>query len=98
MFEPESRYAEVDEATREQPGGREVAYKRRRFIPNRQEGPGLAEAKLEASDRLDHVAAETLGDPRQYWRICDANGVMNPREIDEERGVQLTIPVAGAGE
>ena len=29
--------------------------------------------------------AQYLGDPEQFWRICDANGAMRPEELTEER-------------
>ena len=34
-------------------------------------------------DRLDNLAAAYLGDPQQYWRLCDANGAMRPDELIE---------------
>ena len=94
MFDEESRYADVSEASRTEPDGREVRYKRRRLIGGR-DAVTLTRVDMEASDRLDHAAAETLGDPRQYWRICDASGVMNPRRVDESEDVTLVVPVAG---
>ncbi len=42
-------------------------------------------------DRLDNIAAKYLGDPEQYWRICDANGAMRPDELIETIGRQLRI-------
>ena len=32
-------------------------------------------------DRLDVMAAQYLGDPELFWRICDANGAMRPEEF-----------------
>ena len=32
-----------------------------------------------------------LGDPLQYWRICDANGAMRPDELTDTAGRRLRI-------
>jgi hypothetical protein len=41
-------------------------------------------------ERLDHIAARYLGDPTQFWRICDATAVIRPAEL-EEPGERLPI-------
>lgn len=94
MFEADSRYQTVETATIEMPDGREVVYKRRRLIAG---GRAMVHSRtrVEPSDRLDHIAARALGDPGAWWRICDANAVMNPRDIDEGSGQELDIPIAG---
>ena len=38
-------------------------------------------------DRLDNVSAQYLGDPEQFWRLCDANNAMEPEELTESRRV-----------
>ncbi|HZT57821.1 MAG TPA: LysM domain-containing protein, partial [Pyrinomonadaceae bacterium] len=44
-------------------------------------------------ERLDQIAAQYLGDPEQFWRICDANGALRPEELLETgRRVRLTLP------
>jgi hypothetical protein len=92
MFEPTSRYAKVEDAALTTPDGREIAYKRRRFLPRGEDLPRLAEAKVVQGDRLDLVAARTLGDPEQYWRICDANDALDPHAL-EEPGRRLVVPM-----
>ena len=42
-------------------------------------------------ERLDNIAAQYLGDPEQFWRICDANGAMRPDELTETVGRRLRI-------
>jgi hypothetical protein len=42
-------------------------------------------------DRLDNLAARYLGDPEQYWRLCDANRALRPDELIETVGRQLRI-------
>ena len=92
MFDPLSRYAPVEDATFELPDGRTVAYKRRRLLAPGSAFQPLAEVTVEPSDRLDIVAARTLGDPEHFWRICDANDALDPAEL-EQPGRRLTIPL-----
>jgi hypothetical protein len=42
-------------------------------------------------DRLDNLAARYVGDPEQFWRICDANDIMRPEELTEEVGRTFKI-------
>jgi hypothetical protein len=50
-------------------------------------------------DRLDNLAARYLGDPEQFWRLCDANGAMRPDELVEVIGavIKITLPQGIAG-
>ena len=45
-------------------------------------------------ERLDHIAAKYLGDPEQFWRLCDANGAIRPNELLEPVGrrIRITLP------
>jgi hypothetical protein len=45
-------------------------------------------------DRLDNIAAKYLGDPEQFWRLCDANGAMRPDALTETIGrwLRITLP------
>ena len=93
MFEHTSRYCHlktVKFTTRE---GRVIAYKRRRFLPQAETMALLVEVTVTQGDRLDLVAAQTLGDPEQFWRICDANNTMNPLELTSEPGRTIRVPV-----
>ncbi len=71
-----------------------IVYQLRRFLP----GPGgltpLAVHTVRESDRMDNVTAQYLGDPTQFWRLCDANSVMKPWELLSTVGskVQIAIP------
>ena len=42
-------------------------------------------------DRIDNLAAKYLGDPQQYWRLCDGNGAVRPDELTETPGRRLRI-------
>lgn len=74
----------------------EIAYKRRRFLPQGENLPLLVEYEIKQDDRLDVISAQTLGDPEQFWRICDANNTMNPIELTQEAGSSIRIPIPQA--
>lgn len=92
MFEPTSRYAKVEDTALPMPDGRDIAYKRRRFLPRGKDLPKLVETTVMPGDRLDLVAARTLGDPEQFWRICDANDALDPDDLAEP-GRRLLVPM-----
>ena len=96
MFETPGRYATLETARMRTPDGRLIVYKRRRFLPQPESQPLLVEVTVEEGDRLDLITARTLGDPQQYWRICDANNTMNPAELTAEIGRALRVPVPQA--
>lgn len=93
MFTPNSRYHRIAAATYVDEQGRELAYVRRRFIPRGEGVPVLAEIAATEGDRLDLITARTLGDPEQYWRVCDANNTMNPTELTAEIGRRIRVPI-----
>ena len=93
MFETTSRYYPLETATLTAPDGRIIAYKRRRFLPQGDKMPLLLEVTVVQGDRLDLITARTLGDPEQYWRVADANNVMNPPDLTAEIGRTLRVPI-----
>ena len=95
MFTPASRYYLLENAVIER-DGRKIVYKRRRFLPQGSEMSLLAEAVVIAGDRLDLITARTLGDPEQFWRVCDANDAMNPFDLTTQVGRRLRIPIPQA--
>jgi hypothetical protein len=98
MFQPTSRYHDVETVkmtirnSRGEP--RVVSYKMRRFVPSGATMTTLAEHTVDQGDRLDNLAARYVGDPEQFWRICDANNVLRPEELTEEvgRAVRIGLP------
>ena len=54
----------------------------------------LQEHTVVQGDRLDNLAARYLGDPEQFWRLCDANAAMRPQELTETIGrpIRITLP------
>lgn len=93
MFEHTSRYDAIENATYEAADGRHITYKRRRFLPQGQAIPVLAEVTVGVGDRLDLIAARTLGDAEHFWQVCDANNAMNPFDLTAEVGRVLRIPL-----
>lgn len=91
LFPITSRYHGVDVATLERAGKEPIAYLRRRFVPPPERFSLLQEHTVTEGDRLDNVAARYLGDPEQFWRICDANNGMHPEDLTREIGRRLRI-------
>ena len=91
MFSLTSRYYGLATAQLETAEGRTIVYLRRRFVPPPERFALLQEHTVSAGDRLDNLAAQYLGDPEQFWRICDANGAMRPEELTETIGRRLRI-------
>jgi hypothetical protein len=97
MFEANSRYAAIPDATLDLVGPdgatRTIRYKRRRFLPSPDSMTLLARHVASDADRLDLVAARYGGDPTAFWRICDANDVLRPEELEAVgRSVVIAMP------
>lgn len=95
MFPVTSRYYSVETAKLTLPDGREIVYLRRRFPPT---APPVVHGEhlVTESDRLDNVTAIYLGDPEQFWRVCDANNALRPAEMEED-GRRIVIPTILGG-
>jgi hypothetical protein len=91
LFAPNSRYQGIETATLTTPAGRTVAFVRRRFVPQPAALAQLQQHTVGQVDRLDVLAAQYLGDPQLFWRICDANGAMRPEELTAMVGRVLRI-------
>ena len=92
-FASTSRYAGIETTTLETPDGRTIVYRRRRFVPPPERFDLLVEHTVADGERLDLIAAQYLGDPEQFWRICDANGALLPEDLVAEPGRRLAIPL-----
>ncbi|MEJ2670928.1 MAG: LysM domain-containing protein [Deltaproteobacteria bacterium] len=94
MFPITSRYYSTATATLETADGSKIAYLRRRFVPPPERFELLFEHTVTEGERLDTIAGQYLGDPEQFWRICDANGAVRPGELTETVGrrLRLTLP------
>lgn len=93
-FGPDSRYHALEVTQWTGPDGAPVSFVRRRFIPPPEAFGLLQEHPVEAGDRVDNLAARYLDDPQQYWRLCDANGVIRPEDLTDTVGetVRITLP------
>jgi hypothetical protein len=96
MFPKSSRYYGIETATMKTSAGSEVAYLRRRWLPPAAAIAAPAEHQVQENDRLDNLTARHLGDPEQFWRLCDANNAMHPQELTATVGRRLRIPSPGA--
>lgn len=93
MFDPTSRYAKLPVLTWTAPDGTPIAYVSRRFLPRPETLSQLGETAARSDDRPDLITSRTLGDPTTFWRVADANVVMDPGELVEVTGRVLRIPV-----
>ena len=93
VFPPTSRYHDIETATLVVGGDVEIPYLRRRFLPSPDRFTTIQEHVVTQGDRLDNVTARYLGDPQQFWRVCDANNAMNPPELMVlGRRLRITMP------
>ena len=95
LFVSQSRYNGVPLALlQRRPDEPGTVYVRRRFIP----APGsltiFARHVAVALDRPDLLGAKYLGDALLYWRIADANAVVDPNELTDTLGRRVDIPLA----
>ena len=93
MFPETSRYYQLETAKWTSPAGREIVFLRRRFLPRTDAFTLLADHRVAEGDRLDNVTALHLGDPEQFWRVCDANSAMRPEDLTAEINRTLHIPL-----
>ena len=97
---PTSRYAEVGiahHAPETEPGVEPVpiAFLRRRLVPKPERFSTLYEVRCVEGDRRDLLAARHYGDVELWWRLADANGVIDLAGMAGPPGrvVRVTLPV-----
>jgi hypothetical protein len=98
MFPVTSRYYGVEIAQFTTSDGQAVAYLRRRFLPAAANAVVMTEHEVMQDERLDNITARYLGDPEQFWRLCDANNAMHPRDVTAEIGRRIKIPLPQGGQ
>jgi len=93
-FPPTSRYAGIEIAVTVDAAGRGTPYLRRRFVPDPDTLGQIGAHVVEDGDRLDRIAAAALGDPEQFWRLCDGNRALDPVELETPVGrvLRITLP------
>jgi nucleoid-associated protein YgaU len=95
MFTAASRYHGLDTARYEPPGGGDpIAYLRRRLLPDPAALTAMGFHTVANGDRLDRIAAAVYGDPELFWRIADANPVLDPAELTAAVGRRLLIALS----
>jgi hypothetical protein len=94
LFAPVSRYYGIGTNTLDLSGGRTIVYVLRRFVPPPENFQLLQERTVVQGDRLDNLAAQYLGDPTLFWRLCDANRAMRPDDLATTVGrvLKITLP------
>jgi len=91
---PSSRYHGLPTATLATPHGRTAIYLTRRFVPPPERFVTVQEHSVVQGDRVDNLAAQYLGDPEQFWRLCDANAALRPEELTETIGRRIRITLS----
>ncbi len=92
-FSATSRYYSVPTTTLALPDGRTVTYLQRRFVPDPANFSTLTSHTVTQGERLDRMTYSYLGDPLQFWRVADANGVLRPDDLETPgRTVRITLP------
>ena len=95
MIDPTSRYAGIETSRITVTDGdgvsRELRYVKRRFIPSAEGMMTLVEHIVAQGERLDNITARYVGDPTQFWRICDANNVIRPDDLTDTVGGTIVI-------
>ena len=99
LYPPGSRYYGIATIELVLPGGREVRYLRRRFLPDPGSNVELGRHRVADSDRLDHLAARYLGDALQSWRFGDSNLTLRLEALVRETGrqIRITLPAGVQG-
>ena len=94
LFAPTSRYYAIKTSTFMTMDKKTIVHLGRRFVPSPDEYTPLQEHTISQGDRLDNLAAQYLGDPEQYWQLCDANGAVRPDELTEniDGTLRITLP------
>ena len=98
MFDKTSRYYKVGTATisvNESDGTvRQVNYVQRRIIPPVENSILLLEHTVTQGERLDNITAFYLGDPTQFWQLCDSNNVLRPNDLTDTIGrvIKIALP------
>ena len=93
-FPQTSRYFGLETVKLEKENGESIVYLKRRFIPQADRFSLIQEHTVSEGDRLDNISHQYLGDPEQFWQLCDANNAMVPDELTAIAGdkIRITLP------
>ena len=74
-----------------------MPFLRRRFCPRPELFALLYEVGIVEGDRRDVLAYRHLGDAELWWRLADANGVVDPRDLASPVGRRVAHHAPGGG-
>lgn len=91
-----SRYSGVEIGVHRAADGTEVRYAKRRLLP-KLSGPDeeTVPHTVSAGERADQLGQRYFGDSGQWWQIADANPTLDPRELTDEPGEEIAVPLPG---
>lgn len=94
-----SRYHRTETVQLRTDSGRTVVYLGRRFVPPPERFELIQEHTVTEGERPDTISAAYLGDPEQFWQLCDANAALHPVELTATLGrtLRITLPEGMAG-
>jgi hypothetical protein len=99
LFASNSRYYGIGTETLQTPGKPPIVYLLRRFVPQASSFQVVQQHTVVDGERPDHIAANLLGDPTLFWRLCDANNIMRPDDLTATVGrkINITLPEGVTG-
>lgn len=86
------RYSQLSIRIKPLPDGTKARYRARRFLPQPGTLPLKRTTVITDADRIDLLAVRHLGSPAVWWRICDANDVLSPIDLERAPGRAIRIP------
>lgn len=91
-----SRYAGVEIGVHRAADGSEVKYAKRRLLPTLTDtDQDTVPHTVSAGERADQLGQRYFGESGQWWQIADVNPVLDPRELTDEPGEDIAVPLAG---
>jgi hypothetical protein len=88
-----SRYQGLPTKTWTAPDGTQIVHLSRRLVPQPSQFATMGTHRMRDGERLDQVSANLLGDPLLFWRLADANGALDPTELERTgRSIRITLP------
>jgi hypothetical protein len=86
VFEPRSRYAKTQTYETTDRRGRTVKVV---AVPPAPRQTSLGVHRMRQGQRLDHLAAQYLGEPTAFWRICEQNGALHAEVLSEAHAIEI---------
>ena len=87
MFDKKSRYAKLETYEFTDRRGRTVVVVP---VPPAPDQTVLGLHIMKQGQRLDHLAGKYLNDPAGFWRICEANDIIQAEMLSEAQ--EIAIP------